>query len=449
MRFIRFTHDDDALLMALWIVHTHVARELHTTPRLQIDALVHGSGKTTAMEHLEKLCINADLNASTPTVALIARMIDSQPTTLLFDEIHRTLDPKDPETKKIYAIIDSGYRVGRQEADQHSGQGRKLDRCKALHLRPGRHVRELARDSPESASRMLRINLLPDMDGSIEDTEWWNNEPAALALAEKISDWANSVREQISVIPVDKPEGCRGRMWEKWRPLLVVAQTAGGRWPAIAGRLIGHDIEWQLEMAESDMGYQPRPLVLLDDLHALWDKDEKFLATEEILRRLMEFNKAFWSKDGDANPYGKDLTAKALRRMIANAARLTPQPKDFDVAPVQPDRGEPRGYFRKAFIPLWRRLRIADEQADEGGLINPMHPMQMMQAMRTRPKTRDLHHSHRMHRWIGSGRGGSRAVAHRGMLLGLRHRAHRREPNGRGLLRRMSRRAELQPGALR
>jgi len=71
---------------------------------------------------------------------------------------------------------------------------------------------------------------------------------------------------------------------------------------------------------------------------------------------LMEFNTAFWTKDGESNPYGKDLTAKGLRNMIANAAKLTPRPEAYDASPVRLGRGTPRGYLRKAFVPLWKRL---------------------------------------------------------------------------------------------
>jgi hypothetical protein len=58
-------------------------------------------------------------------------------------------------------------------------------------------------------------------------------------------------------------------------------------------------------MKEALMGARPRVVVLLEDLHALWPTEERFLPTEEILRRLIDFNAAFWAKDGEDNPYEK------------------------------------------------------------------------------------------------------------------------------------------------
>jgi hypothetical protein len=113
------------------------------------------------------------------------------------------------------------------------------------------------------------------------------------------------------------------------------------------------------------MTAKPRAVVLLEDLHTQWLTDEKFLATEEILRRLKAYNPSFWTKDGDENPYEKDLSAKGLRNMIYGAIKLTPRPELYaDIAPVQPSRGAQRGYFRKAFDPLWDRLGIDKQVGD-------------------------------------------------------------------------------------
>ena len=212
----------------------------------------------------------------------------------------------------------------------------------------------------DTRSREFRIVLMPDYAGAIEHTYWWLREDDVMKLAERITEWADSVREQIPAIPVDKPSDCHGRAWEKWRPLLMVAMTAGGRWPDIAMRLIKQDLVWESGMQDDD--YRPRAVVLLEDLRTLWQADEEFLPTEELLRRLMEFNKAFWTASGDSNPYGKDLTAKGLRNMIANAAKLTPRPEVYDATSTRLARGAPRGYFRKAFVPLWERLneRVSD-----------------------------------------------------------------------------------------
>ncbi len=51
-RFIGVTDDLDLDLLTLWAAHTHVVMETYTTPRLNIDSAMFGSGKTTLCEQL-------------------------------------------------------------------------------------------------------------------------------------------------------------------------------------------------------------------------------------------------------------------------------------------------------------------------------------------------------------------------------------------------------------
>lgn len=369
-RFIRFTHDDDVFLLTLWIAASHMAVELYTSPRLRIDSISYGSGKTTLLEHLERLCRGALLIATLPSVALIPRLVDSRRTTLLFDEIDRTLDPKNPGTAEILAIVNSGYRFGAKRPVLVQDSTGNWVSEEMSTFAPVGMAGNLPHLPADTRSREIRVVLMPDLDGVIEDTQWWVHEAEAAQLAENLAGWAESVREQIAAIPVEKPVDCRGRMWEKFRPILLVATAAGDRWPEIAIRLIEQNVGEEEAMRDADMDSRPRAVVLLDDLYALWPTEERFMNTEELLSSLKEFNKAYWSKDGDSNPYGKDLTAKGLRSMIANAAKLTPRPEAYDVAPIQPSRGARRGYFRQAFVPLWRRLNIS-ERVDETAPVRP------------------------------------------------------------------------------
>jgi len=57
-RFIAVTDPDDLNILSLWTVHTHLVIELYTTPRLQVDSVIFGSGKTTVLDHLQRLCCN-------------------------------------------------------------------------------------------------------------------------------------------------------------------------------------------------------------------------------------------------------------------------------------------------------------------------------------------------------------------------------------------------------
>ncbi len=44
-RFVRVVHDADLDLLTVWAVHTHLVAETYTTPRLQLDSPMPGSGR--------------------------------------------------------------------------------------------------------------------------------------------------------------------------------------------------------------------------------------------------------------------------------------------------------------------------------------------------------------------------------------------------------------------
>ena len=136
-RFIRFTETTDVFLLALWVVHTHLTAELYTTPRLRVDSISYNSGKTTALEHLEKLCRGSQLIASLPSVALIPRLIDLRATTLLLDEIEKTLAPQESRRAR-----DSGHHqlrlsVRGQAPGLDSGRQWELDASELVDFRRG------------------------------------------------------------------------------------------------------------------------------------------------------------------------------------------------------------------------------------------------------------------------------------------------------------------------
>ena len=111
-RFIAVTDPDDLSILALWTPHTYLVPELYTTPRLQVDSTVFGSGKTTLLDHLAYLCLNPVQAANLSSPALIPRMLEAGPRTILLDEVDRSLHPDRPGVGEMIGILNSGYRVG-------------------------------------------------------------------------------------------------------------------------------------------------------------------------------------------------------------------------------------------------------------------------------------------------------------------------------------------------
>src|SRR5690554_4814645 len=73
-RYILTLDDVDLDLLTLWAAHTHLVTLTYTTPRLILDSPVPGSGKTTVLEHLSRLCHAPLQAASLSSPALLTRL---------------------------------------------------------------------------------------------------------------------------------------------------------------------------------------------------------------------------------------------------------------------------------------------------------------------------------------------------------------------------------------
>lgn len=345
-RFICVTDEYDLALLAVWTVHTHLAEEVRTTPRLQLDSTVPESGKTTCLEHLYRLCRRAIIVASPPSPALIPRLLEQEIRTVLLDEVDRVLRPDGPATPDLLSIINSGYKAGatRPALVPVKGGGWEVNEM------PTFSPVVLSGNAPilpdDTRSRIIRILLMPDYGNVTEDTDWELIEDDARVLHDRIAAFADHVRERVAGLPVDLPEGCVRRSKEKWRPLKRVAVIAGGRWPDLVDALIRRGLAEDNAEREAGLRTLPPGMVLLTDLKHVWPDRDDLVPTADLVALLVGHNAEYW---GPGSAYGKSLTATRFGKLLAQAAKVTSQ---------RPGGRGPRGYLRKQLIPVWGRMRI-------------------------------------------------------------------------------------------
>lgn len=361
-RFVSTTNDGDLDILTLWAAHTHVVSEVYSTPRLMIDSLMPGSGKTTVLEHMQRLTASPMQMSSVSSVALLVRILEAGPRTLLLDEVDRTLDPKNPGVGELIAVLNSGYKVGAHRPTLMPTKGGGWEPKDMPTFAPV----AMAGNSPnlpdDTRSRAIRVSLMPDLSGAVEASDWEDLDPDARDLAESLRQAMDNGRDAAMASRPELPDGCTGRMREKWRPLARVADVAGGRWPAAVRELIERDLR-EAEM-ERDAGLTKRPpaYVLLEDLRQVIDDDEKFVATADLVPRLIQHNPDYW---GMGSAYGRDLTAQRMGRMLAGSKIFATQ------------INRQRGYIVDVFAEAWRRMGI-------GSITVPTTPsLQTVQTVQT------------------------------------------------------------------
>lgn len=344
-RFVCTMHDRDLDLLTLWAAHTHLCLETYTTPRLLLDSPVPSSGKTTVLEHLERLCLRPVQAASLSSPALLARMLDDGVRTILIDEADRSLNPDREGVSELLAVLNSGYKRGGT-------------RPVLVPTKDGWRVSEMPTFAPvvmagnnpqlpeDTRSRSIRVLLLPDITGQVEESDWELIDEHARGLGARLARWADQVRDQVRLNRPPLPDGITGRARERWSPLNRVAAAAGGDWPAAVAALAIHDKE-QADMDRDDGMIRERPAVLLlRHLHEMWPDGVTFYPTVELCRDLAAEHTDDW---GSGSPLGKPITAQRLGRMLATA---------YAVNSHRLSATGPRGYTRASLEPAWRRMGV-------------------------------------------------------------------------------------------
>lgn len=267
--------------------------------------------------------------------------------TVLLDEVDRSLRENKEGVQDLIAVLNSGYRFGATRPVLVQEDGKWVGRDMPT-FAPVAMAGNAPKLPPDTMSRAIRILMMPDLAGSVEDSDWELYEEDAKELHDRIADWADSVRENIP--QVELPDGCIGRMREKWRPLkrvAVLADGEDGKWAARADRLIRASLKEDKAERAAGLKVLPPAVVLLNDLKAVWPEDEDFVPSEELVKLLVHHNRDYW---GSNSNYGSKLTAQRLGRLINQATKRTSS---------RNERMGPRGFKKTDFTLAWSRTPVA------------------------------------------------------------------------------------------
>lgn len=348
--YVSTMHEEDLDILTLWTLHTHFMPVLHTTGRLLLDSPVPESGKTTVLDHMSHLALDPLQTSSVSSGALIPRLLNERLRTILIDEADRALNPDNPNNNEIISTVNSGYRRGGTRTVLVPGAD---GQWKAEEMSTFGAV-AMAGNNPDLAddtrSRTIRVLLLPDKEGRVEDSEWEFIEAPAKDLQENISQWAEANRDRIIDIRPEMPGGVRGRFKECWAPLVRVAALCGSEWLERGMHLAERALA--LRQAEIDSGLvsDPPRILMLKAMYENWPKGQERWKTADIIPMLAAENPALWEED----------VIKGRKRVTAQAVGYT-LGKVFGLHTRQGTTRDDRtyAYHRSDFDPVFVRMGIA------------------------------------------------------------------------------------------
>jgi Protein of unknown function (DUF3631) len=311
---------------ALWVLHTYLLDCFGISPRLAITSPEKGCGKTTLLDVLDRLVLRPlpTANASAPA---IFRAVEMAQPTLLIDEADTFLSAKDD----LRGVLNSGHR-----------QGGSVLRIVGERLEP----RAFATYSACAIALIGRLpDTLKDRSISIDLRRRRRDEPIKSfrfgrtahldELARQSMRWAEDNALCVREADPDMPADVFNRVADNWRPLLAIADVAGGDWPTRARRAIQ-------SLATGADNDQSTRIMLLADIRTIFsERRTDRLSSAELVEALVAIEGRPWMEWKG----GKAITANGVARLLA--------PFKIISGTIRTSRGTPKGYqlahFQDAF----------------------------------------------------------------------------------------------------
>jgi hypothetical protein len=335
--------DEQRDALALWVLHAFAIDAADTTPYLAITSPEKRSGKSRLLEVLAQLVPRAMEAANISDAALFRALGgDSQPVTLLFDEIDAVFGPKQAQNKEeLPGLINAGYRRG-AVAWRCVGEGSKQEVSPFPVFGP----KALAGigDLPDTiADRSIPIRLRrKSRDEAVERGRFKTIKAATAPIAVAATRWAEVTTDVLREAEPSLPDELGDRAQDGAEPLFAIADLAGEKWAARSRESL-----IALHREREDEGASWGIQLLADTRELFGDAIE--LATVDLVEKLKLDNEGPWKGWGRS---GDGLTPRSLAVLL--------KPFGIHSKPVRDGTQVFKGYKREQFEDAWGRYLSLD-----------------------------------------------------------------------------------------
>jgi hypothetical protein len=313
--------------IALWVVFTHTMDAWEHSPRLVLTSAGPESGKTTAMEIIEKLSAGG-CKVDWASEAYVRRTVNQhkgKPFTLLLDEADTFFQDK-PQLK---SALNAGWKRGGR-AGLTAVNPKKQIVPEELELWAPIAVAGIGEQWIWPALRTRSLVFQLRKKRANETVEGWgmHRHKKLEALRKRIERWAKDSLPGLKAARPDMPAELKNRNRDNWRPLIAIADAAGGEWPERARKIA-------VAMSDGQSKSTPGRLLLAAIRSIFEDEQADKIRSEKIVSAL----------NASGHPE------------ITSPHDLASGLKEFGIAPKQIRFGDvgAKGYQRSQFEPVWAR----------------------------------------------------------------------------------------------
>ncbi len=315
---------------ALWAVHCHCFENWQHTPRLAVTAPEKGCGKSTLLDVLACL-VPRSIKTENLSTATMFRAVDNFKPTLLIDELDTFL--KDNE--ELRGALNAGHAKGGRHL-RCEGDDNKIRAFKTFAPAATAGIGRLPETLADRSILVILHKRKPD-----ERVQDFRSDRVdhLRVLASQAVRWVADHGGELRDVEPTMPDGIHNRPADNWRPLLSIADIAGGAWPKRA-----REAALALSRGAGDEAESIR-VQLLGDIRAVFEKlNDDRIPSKELAERLHRMEDRRWPEYGRA---GKPISVAQIARLL----------KPFAISPgtIRTDAGTPKGYKLNAFQEAFSR----------------------------------------------------------------------------------------------
>ncbi|HEX5958397.1 MAG TPA: DUF3631 domain-containing protein [Hyphomicrobiaceae bacterium] len=317
-------HAPEAL--ALWVVHAWALDSFQCSPLAALVSPMMRCGKSRVLAILKWLAPRSELAGSISAAALF-RYIEQERPTLLIDEFDLASD--DEELRRV--LNASHKRAGANVIRNVEVGGEH--RPRRFSTWAPKAVATIAKLAGTLRDRSILIEMRRKT--AAEKIEAWNEDDTEelATLRRKLLHWTEDHAEALKRAIPNAPTALDDRAADNWRPLLAIADAAGGDWPTRA-----RDAAVGLSGDRED----DDPLIrLLADIRAIFAEmpQAPWIGSAPLAERLARLDGSPWQEW----KHGRPITPASIARLLKRAG-------------IHPNRSSGSGrYLKTDFEDAWTR----------------------------------------------------------------------------------------------
>ncbi|MER5943301.1 DUF3631 domain-containing protein [Streptomyces sp. NPDC001928] len=337
-RYVVMPSEDALAAVTLWIAATHLQRAWQHAPRLAIVAPEKRCGKSRLLDVITETVRNPLITVNAIPAAIFRSIDDEDPPTLLVDEADTLFSTVKSAEKneEVRGLINAGHQRNRPTL-RVTGPEHKPTAFPTFAMAALAGIGDLP-DTVMDRSVVIRMRRRAAGE-KVAAFRTTRDTPTLHAIRDRLSAWLTPLYKRA--LGMEPPMPVEDRAADTWEPLVVIADLAGGEWPALARTACRVMTDYEAGKDEEG-GLRTRLLVGIRRAFAA-ENDPMVLGTRRLLEHLNADKEAPWAEYG-----ANGLTPRGLQLLL----------KDYGISSANrrfPDGTQAKGFARNQFLDTWDR----------------------------------------------------------------------------------------------